>query len=141
MIACCVTNASWTSPDSTSAATLCGGPGAFARVGSGLAVELPEGYELQVRPRSGVAASHSPLLRQLSETIREPFRTALLCTSRVRSSVVLSIEANGELLRAIRAHDPLAARRAAEQAVGFAMLAAEEIVRAESAPKRRKAPR
>jgi DNA-binding FadR family transcriptional regulator len=87
-----------------------------------------------------VAASHSPLLRQLSETIREPFRTALLCTSRVRSSVVLSIEANGELLRAIRAHDPLAARRAAEQAVGFAMLAAEEVVRADFAPKRKMAP-
>ncbi len=33
-------------------------PGARAAIPTGLAVELPEGYELQVRPRSGLALKH-----------------------------------------------------------------------------------
>lgn len=33
-------------------------PGAFARVSTGLALELPEGTEGQVRPRSGLAAKY-----------------------------------------------------------------------------------
>ena len=33
-------------------------PGARALVPSGIAIALPEGYEAQVRPRSGLAARH-----------------------------------------------------------------------------------
>jgi dUTP pyrophosphatase len=34
-------------------------PGSSAGVGTGLAIELPPGYEAQVRPRSGMALKHS----------------------------------------------------------------------------------
>ena len=33
-------------------------PGERRAVGTGLAFELPEGYEMQVRPRSGLALRH-----------------------------------------------------------------------------------
>lgn len=76
-----------------------------------------------------VAASSNPLLEQLSATIRGPFRTALLFTSRLPATVMLGIEAHRELVDALRRRDPLAARRAAEEAVGLAMLAVEEAAR------------
>lgn len=75
-----------------------------------------------------VAASHNPLLEQLSATIRGPYRTALLYTSRSPASVTLGIEAHRELVEALRRRDPLGSRRAAEQAVGVAMIAIEEVI-------------
>ncbi|MFN7707619.1 MAG: 4a-hydroxytetrahydrobiopterin dehydratase, partial [Sphingobacteriia bacterium] len=33
-------------------------PGAFQAIGTGLYLEIPEGYEIQLRPRSGLAAKH-----------------------------------------------------------------------------------
>ncbi|HEX8986043.1 MAG TPA: FadR/GntR family transcriptional regulator [Bryobacteraceae bacterium] len=86
-----------------------------------------------------VAASHNPLLQHLSAIVREPFRTALLYTSRNPANVRLSIEAQRELFEAVRRGDPLGARKAAEQAVGLAMLAVEEVTRSEVNPKRRPA--
>ena len=83
-----------------------------------------------------VAASHNPLLQHLSAIIREPFRTALLYTSRIPANVTLSFEAQRDLLAAVRSGDPLGARKAAEQAVGLAMLAVEEVMRSEVNPKR-----
>ena len=83
-----------------------------------------------------VAASHNPLLEQLSATVREPFRTALLYTLRLPANVTLGIEAHRNLFEAVRRRDPLGARQAAEQAVGLAMLAVEEAGRPERAAKR-----
>jgi GntR family galactonate operon transcriptional repressor len=76
-----------------------------------------------------VAASHNPLLRELSETIRQPFRIALSITSRFPSTVELGLEAHNALLAALRKRDPMAARRAAEEIVGLAMLAVEKAIR------------
>lgn len=75
-----------------------------------------------------VAASYNPLLIELSEIIRQPFRTALACTSRFRSAVELSLQAHRDLFEALSRKQPLEARRAAEQVVGFAMLAVERAV-------------
>ncbi|MBI4873073.1 MAG: FadR family transcriptional regulator [Acidobacteria bacterium] len=77
-----------------------------------------------------VEASHNPLLTKLSATIRGPFRTALGYTSRFPANVALRIEAHRVLLDALRHRDPLASRAAAEQVVGLAMLAVEEVIRA-----------
>ncbi len=79
-----------------------------------------------------VAASHNPLLQHLSGVIRHPFRTALLYTSRFPANIALGLEAHFKLLKALSAHDPLAARRAAEETVGLAMVAVEEIIRAQT---------
>lgn len=76
-----------------------------------------------------VQASHNPLLQELSAIIRRPFRTALSVTSRFPSTVALGIQAHQRLLAALRKRDPMAARRAAEEAVGLAMLAVEKAIR------------
>ncbi len=76
-----------------------------------------------------VNASHNPLLQQLSATIRAPLRIALSYTSRYRANVQLDLEAHRNLLDALLRRDPIGARRAAEEAVGLAMLAVEKVAR------------
>src|SRR5574342_761553 len=44
-------------------------PGERRAVGTGLAFELPEGYEMQVRPRSGLALKHGITLPNAPGTI------------------------------------------------------------------------
>ncbi len=87
-------------------------------------IDLDLGFHTAV-----VAASHNPLLRELSDTIRQPFRVALSITSRFPSTAELGLEAHHALLAALRRHDPMAARRAAEEIVGLAMLAVEKAIR------------
>ena len=77
-----------------------------------------------------VAASHNPLLQYLHGAIRAPFRTALLYTSRFPANIALGLEAHFMLLQALQARDPLAARKAAEEAIGLAMVAVDEAARA-----------
>jgi GntR family galactonate operon transcriptional repressor len=91
---------------------------------------LDEIIDLDLRFHTGVvAASHNPLLEQLCAIIRHPFRTALSYTSRFPSHLKLGLEAHHVLLESLRRHDPLGARRAAEEVVGLAMLAVEEAAR------------
>lgn len=49
-------------------------PGARALVPTGLAVALPAGYELQVRPRSGLALKHGILVANAPGTVDEDYR-------------------------------------------------------------------
>lgn len=49
-------------------------PGARVRVPTGLAVEVPEGYELQIRPRSGLAARDGVTLANAPATIDSDYR-------------------------------------------------------------------
>ncbi len=49
-------------------------PGARALIPTGLAVALPPGYELQVRPRSGLALRHGIVLPNSPGTIDEDYR-------------------------------------------------------------------
>ncbi len=76
-----------------------------------------------------IAASHNPLFRQLNATIREPFRVALSYTLLLPASVALELEEYRKLTEAIEERNPLAARRSAEEVVGFAMLAVEQVIR------------
>lgn len=50
------------------------GPGARALVPTGLAVALPPGHELQIRPRSGLALRHGLTLPNSPGTIDEDYR-------------------------------------------------------------------
>nr|WP_244867883.1 dUTP diphosphatase [Vannielia litorea] len=52
-------------------------PGARAIVPSGLRVEIPQGYEIQVRPRSGLAAKHGVTLVNTPGTIDSDYRGPL----------------------------------------------------------------
>jgi GntR family transcriptional regulator, galactonate operon transcriptional repressor len=78
-----------------------------------------------------VAASHNPIFRQLSASIRMPMQVALSFTAHVPASQALEREASRTLYEAIVRHDPPAAKTAAEEIVGFAMLAVEEVIRRE----------
>jgi len=49
-------------------------PGAIALVPTGLALEVPEGFEMQVRPRSGLAARHGITLPNSPATIDSDYR-------------------------------------------------------------------
>jgi len=49
-------------------------PGKRALVPTGLAIALPPGYEMQIRPRSGLALRHGILLPNSPGTIDEDYR-------------------------------------------------------------------
>ncbi len=52
-------------------------PGARAMVETGLSVAIPEGYELQMRPRSGLAAKHGITCLNSPGTIDSDYRGEL----------------------------------------------------------------
>lgn len=49
-------------------------PGERAAIPTGLAVALPSGHELQVRPRSGLALNHGILVANAPGTVDEDYR-------------------------------------------------------------------
>lgn len=49
-------------------------PGAYVLVDTGMAVELPEGYEMQIRPRSGLAFKHGVTVLNAPGTIDSDYR-------------------------------------------------------------------
>src|SRR5208282_4445256 len=53
-------------------------PGARVLVPTGLKIALPAGYELQVRPRSGLALKHGIVLPNSPGTVDEDYRGELL---------------------------------------------------------------
>ena len=52
-------------------------PGARARVPTGLALAIPPGFEVQVRPRSGLAANHGVMVLNAPGTIDSDYRGEL----------------------------------------------------------------
>lgn len=52
-------------------------PGSSAIVSTGLFFEIPEGYEIQVRPRSGLAAKHGVTVLNAPGTIDSDYRGEL----------------------------------------------------------------
>lgn len=50
------------------------GTGLYAMVSTGLSVEIPQGYELQVRPRSGLAAKFGVTVLNAPGTIDSDYR-------------------------------------------------------------------
>lgn len=108
--------------------------------------DLEAAVEANLRYHTAViVASHNPLFLQLNTTIRDPFRTALSYTLLLPASVALELEEYRRLTEAIEQRSPLEAKRAAEELVGFAMLAVEQVIRDHENPKgrgaRRRAPR
>lgn len=49
-------------------------PGGIALIASGFAVEIPEGFEIQVRPRSGLAVKHGITVVNAPGTIDADYR-------------------------------------------------------------------
>jgi dUTP pyrophosphatase len=53
-------------------------PGGLGKVRTGLAVRIPEGYEGQIRPRSGLAAKHGITVLNSPGTIDSDYRGEIL---------------------------------------------------------------
>lgn len=83
-----------------------------------------------------VEASHNPIFRHLSNSIREPFRMSLSYTTRFGWAVTLGLTAHRKLLEALKHHDAMAARAAADKIVGYAMLAIEQLDHNQAEPKK-----
>jgi dUTP pyrophosphatase len=49
-------------------------PGKFALIPTGVAIALPEGYEAQIRPRSGLAAKHGVTVLNAPGTVDADYR-------------------------------------------------------------------
>ena len=49
-------------------------PGEFRLIPSGIAISIPEGYEAQIRPRSGLAAKHGVTVLNAPGTIDSDYR-------------------------------------------------------------------
>ncbi len=88
-----------------------------------------------------VSASHNPLFQQLNATIHDPYRVSLSYTLLLPASVALELEEYRKLTEAIEQRNPLAARRSAEEIVGFAMLAVEQVIRDQENVKNASSPR
>lgn len=64
-------------PEASRVSGLVIAPGARALVPTGLRVEIPDGYEMQVRPRSGLALRHGVGLANAPGTIDADYRGPL----------------------------------------------------------------
>jgi len=85
-----------------------------------------------------IAASHNPLLVNLSAVVVVPFRTTLLYIFHSARAIALALKSQQDLFRALHRKDPVAASKAAERAVGVAMLAVEERIEGQQKQRRPK---
>jgi dUTP pyrophosphatase len=78
-------------------------PGQRALVPTGLAIALPPGYELQVRPRSGLALKHGITLPNSPGTIDEDYRGELQIIVMNAGSESFTIERGMRIAQAVLA--------------------------------------
>lgn len=78
-------------------------PGKRALIQTGLAVALPPGYELQVRPRSGLALRHGIILPNSPGTIDEDYRGEVLVIVLNAGDVPFTIERGTRIAQAVLA--------------------------------------
>lgn len=77
------------------------GPGERRLVPTGLAIALPAGYELQVRPRSGLALKHGIVLPNAPGTIDEDYRGELQVIVMNAGSEPFTIERGMRIAQAV----------------------------------------
>jgi dUTP pyrophosphatase len=78
-------------------------PGKCALIPTGLAIALPPGFELQIRPRSGLALRHGILLPNSPGTIDEDYRGELQVILLNAGDVPFTIERGARIAQAILA--------------------------------------
>ncbi len=81
--------------------TLLLAPGARALVPTGLAIALPPGHELQIRPRSGLALRHGIVLPNAPGTIDEDYRGELQVIVMNAGSEPFAIERGARIAQAV----------------------------------------
>lgn len=78
-------------------------PGARTLVPTGLAIALPPGHELQIRPRSGLALKHGIVLPNSPGTIDEDYRGELQVIVMNAGDAPFSIERGARIAQAVLA--------------------------------------
>jgi dUTP pyrophosphatase len=81
-------------------------PGAIVSVPTGLAIEVPPGYEVQLRPRSGLAARHGVTLANSPATIDSDYRGELLVALIHHGHEPLAIERGMRIAQMVLARAP-----------------------------------
>ena len=76
-------------------------PGARALVPTGLKIALPAGYELQVRPRSGLALKHGIILPNSPGTVDEDYRGELQVIVMNAGEAAFTIERGMRIAQAV----------------------------------------
>lgn len=76
-------------------------PGGRALVPTGLAVAVPPGHELQVRPRSGLALRHGIMVANSPGTVDEDYRGELLVLLLNAGSAPFTVERGMRVAQAI----------------------------------------
>ncbi len=76
-------------------------PGARALVPTGIRIALPAGYELQVRPRSGLALKHGIVLPNSPGTVDEDFRGELQVIVMNAGDAAFTIERGMRIAQAV----------------------------------------
>jgi dUTP pyrophosphatase len=78
-------------------------PGKRALIPTGLAIALPPGYELQIRPRSGLALRHGIVLPNSPGTIDEDYRGELQVILLNAGDAPFTVERGARIAQAVLA--------------------------------------
>jgi dUTP pyrophosphatase len=78
-------------------------PGQRALIPTGLAIALPPGYELQIRPRSGLALRHGIVLPNSPGTIDEDYRGELQVIVLNAGDTAFTVERGARIAQAVLA--------------------------------------
>lgn len=81
-------------------------PGSVVRVPTGLAIELPPGFEMQVRPRSGLAMKHGLTLPNTPATVDSDYRGEIVLGLAVIGSEPVRIERGMRIAQMVLARVP-----------------------------------
>jgi dUTP pyrophosphatase len=79
------------------------GPGQRALIPTGLTIALPPGYELQIRPRSGLALRHGIVLPNSPGTIDEDYRGELQVIVLNAGDALFTVERGMRIAQAVLA--------------------------------------
>lgn len=90
-------------------------PGGRALVPTGIAIALPPGYELQVRPRSGLALKNGIVLPNAPGTVDEDYRGELLVIVMNAGQAPFTVERGMRIAQAVLAPVVRAAWREVEE--------------------------
>jgi dUTP diphosphatase len=82
-------------------------PGTIGSVPTGLVVEIPDGFEFQVRPRSGLAARHGITLANSPATIDSDYRGEILIALIHHGATPYVIERGARIAQLVLARVPI----------------------------------
>ncbi len=81
-------------------------PGTIARIPTGFAIELPPGWEMQIRPRSGLAMNHGITLPNSPATIDADYRGEIVVALINHGAEPFTVEPGMRIAQMVAARAP-----------------------------------